>query len=43
MSGLYDEGRTCGIDGTVDRAQLETEARKMIGSGLKLADGIEAT
>ena len=43
MSGLYDEGRTCGIDGTVDWARLEAEARKMIESGLKLADRIETT
>lgn len=43
MSGLCDEGRTCGIDGTVDWARLEAEARKMTESGLKLADGVEAT
>lgn len=42
MGGLYDEGRTCGIDGTVDWARLEAEARKMIESGLELADRIEA-
>lgn len=42
MGELYDEGRTRGIDGTVDWAQLEAEARKMIESGLKLADRIEA-
>lgn len=42
MGELYDEGRTRGIDGTVDRARLEAEARKMIESGLELADRIEA-
>ena len=43
MGELRDVGRTCGIDGTVDWARLEAEARKTIGSGLKLADRIEAT
>lgn len=38
MGELYDEGRTLGIDWT----QLEAYARKMIGSGLELADRIEA-
>lgn len=42
MGGLYDEDRTRGIDGTVDWARLEAEARKMIESGLELADWIEA-
>lgn len=42
MGGLYDEGRTRRIDGTVDWARLEAEARKMIESGLELADRIEA-
>lgn len=42
MGALYDEGRTRGIDGTVDWARLEAEARKMIESGLELADRIEA-
>lgn len=42
MGGLYDEGRTRGIDGTVDWARLEAEARKMIESGLELVDRIEA-
>lgn len=42
MGELYDEGRTRGIDGTVDWARLEAEARKMIESGLELADRIEA-
>lgn len=41
MSELYDEGRTRGIDGAVDWARLEAEARKMIESGLELADRIE--
>nr|WP_233504156.1 transposase [Collinsella sp. OM06-18AC] len=39
MGELYDEGRTRGIDGTVDWAQLEAEARKIIESGLELATG----
>lgn len=39
--GLYDEGRTRGIDGTFDWARLEAEARKMIESGLELAGRIE--
>ena len=43
MNELYDEGRTRGIDGTVDWARLEAEARKMLESGLELADRIEAT
>lgn len=42
MRGLYDEGRTRGLDGTVDWSRLEAEARKMIESGLELADRIEA-
>lgn len=42
MMELYDEGRTRGIDGTVDWARLEAEARKMIESGLELAGRIEA-
>ena len=41
MRELYDEGRTRGLDGTVDWARLEAEARKMIESGLELADRIE--
>ena len=40
MRELYDEGRTRGLDGTVDWSRLEAEARKMIESGLKLADRI---
>lgn len=42
MGELYDEGRTRGLDGTVDWPRLEAEARKMIESGLELADRIEA-
>ena len=42
MDELYDEGRTRGLDGTVDWSRLEAEARKMIESGLELADRIEA-
>lgn len=42
MGELYDEGRTRGLDGTVDWSRLEAEARKMIESGLELADRIEA-
>lgn len=42
MRGLYDEGRTRGLDGTVDWSRPEAEARKMIESGLELADRIEA-
>lgn len=42
MGELYDEGRAHGIDGTVDWPRLEAEARKMIESGLELADRIEA-
>ena len=42
MGELYDEGRSRGIDGTVDWAQLEAEAEKMIESGLEPAYGIEA-
>ena len=41
MGELCDEGRTRGIEGTVDWERLE-EARKMIELGLKLADRIEA-
>lgn len=41
MNELYDEGRRRGIEGRVDWAQLEAEARKMIESGLELADRVE--
>jgi len=39
----YDEGRTREIDGPVDWARMEAEARKIIESGLELEDRIEAT
>lgn len=42
MSELYDDGRTRGIDGPVEWARLEAEARKMLESGLELADRVEA-
>ena len=42
MNELYDDGRTRGIDDTVDWTRLEAEARKMLESGLELADRIEA-
>ena len=41
MGELYDEGCTHGIDGTVDWARLDAEARKIIESGPELADRIE--
>ena len=42
MNELYDDGCTRGIDGRVDWARLEAEARKMLESGLELADRVEA-
>lgn len=42
MNELYDDGRARGIDGHVDWARLEAEARKMLESGLELADRVEA-
>lgn len=42
MNELYDDGRTRGIDGPVDWARLEVEARGMLESGLELADRVEA-
>ena len=42
MNELYDDGRTREIDGSVEWAQLEAEARKMLESGLELADRVEA-
>lgn len=42
MNELYDDGRTRGIDGPVDWARLEAEAREMLESGLELADRVEA-
>lgn len=41
MNELYDDGRTRGIDGPVKRARLVAEARKMLESGLELADRVE--
>ena len=41
MNEIYDEGRRRGIEGPVDWAQLEAEARKMIEAGLELADRVE--
>lgn len=40
MNELYDEGSRHGIDGMVDRARLEAEARKMIESGLELVNRV---
>ena len=42
MNELCDDGRTRGIDGPVEWARLEAEARKMLESGLELADRVEA-
>ena len=42
MNELYDEKRVRGLDGLVGWAQLEADARKMIESGLELADRAEA-
>lgn len=42
MNELYDEGRTRRIDGPVEWARLEAETRKMLESGLELADRVEA-
>ena len=42
MNELYDEGRGRGTDGKADRARLEAEARKLLESGLELADRVEA-
>ena len=39
---FYDEGRRRGIDEAVDWARFEAEARKIIESGLELADRVEA-
>lgn len=43
MNEPYDDERTRGTYGPVEWARLEAEARKMLESGLELADGIEAT
>lgn len=42
MNELCDGGRTRGIDGPVERARLETEARTMLESGIELADRMKA-
>ena len=42
MNELYDERRVHGIGGPADWAQLEIDARKMVGSSLELADRVEA-
>lgn len=42
INELYDDGRTRGIDGPVEWSLLEAEARKMLESGLELADRAEA-
>ena len=42
INELCDDGRTRGIDGPVEWARLEAEARKMLESGLELADRVEA-
>lgn len=42
MAKLYDEGRTRGVGGTGDWARTDAETRKMIESGLELADRIGA-
>ncbi len=42
MDELCDGGRTRGIDGPVERARLEAEARTMLESGIKLTNRIEA-
>lgn len=42
MNELYGDGRTRGIDGPAEWAWLEAEARRMLESGLELADRVEA-
>ena len=42
MDELYDDKRVNGVDGPVDWARLEVDARKMIESSLELADRVEA-
>lgn len=39
----YDDERTRGIDGPVNWARLKAEARKMLESGIELADRVETT
>ena len=41
MIELYDDGRVRGVDGPFGWARLEAEARKMLESGLELADRVE--
>lgn len=41
INELYDDGRTRRIDGPVEWARLEAETRKMLESGLELADRVE--
>lgn len=41
MNEPYDDGRTRRIDGPVEQARLEAEARKMLEFGLELADRVE--
>ena len=42
MNEPHGDGRTRGIDGSVEWARLEAEARKMIEPGLEFADRTEA-
>ena len=42
MNELYGEKRNRGIEGTMDWAQLEIDARKIIESSLEFADRVEA-
>lgn len=42
MNEPYDDGRARGTDGPVELALLEAEAKKMLDTGLELADGVEA-
>lgn len=41
MNELNDDGRTRGIDGPVEWARPETEARKILESGPELANRVE--
>lgn len=43
INELYNDGRTRGIDGPVNWARLEAEARKMLESGIELVDRVETT
>lgn len=42
MNELCDDGHTRGIDGPVEWTRLETEAGKMLESGLELTDRVGA-